>query len=426
MLAAPIELTEEFREALAAMEAAEEHILITGRAGTGKSTLLRHFMRHTKRRAAVLAPTGLAAVTVGGQTIHSFFNFPPHFLQSHDVRPLPHRRRLFAELDTLIIDEISMVRADLLDAIDRSLRLNRGRQEPFGGVQMVGFGDLLQLAPVVQGEAQTYFAESYETPYFFSANVMNAYPWQKFELTKNYRQGKDPRFFELLTRLGHNEMTEDDLEDLNARVFEEGSDDMGVVTLTATNAAAAEINAIRLEELEGDTVRYGARITGDFEQASSPADEMLALKQGAQVILLRNDPDGRWVNGDVGEVAHCSPHELRVKIRGTVYTLERVKWQRMRYDFKPEDNKLVQHIAGEFTQYPVKLAWAITIHKSQGQTLQKVVVDLGRRAFAHGQVYVALSRCVSLDGLWLRRAIRPSDILFDDRVLSFQRRSCLS
>ncbi len=418
-----IELTDEFLEALAVMEAAEEHAFITGRAGTGKSTLLRHFMAHTKRRVVVLAPTGLAAVNVGGQTIHSFFKFPPHVLQAKDIKPLPRERKLFEQLDTIIIDEISMVRADVLDAIDRSLRLNRNRHEvPFGGVQIIAFGDLLQLAPVVQGELQQYFSETYDTPYFFSAHVLNQCDWRHLALTTNYRQGKDPSFFELLTRLGHNEMSGDDLENLNTRLIDEEEDKSQVMTLTATNAAAAIMNAKRLAELPGDEVHYGAKVTGEFDEASFPTDTGLAVKEGALVMMVRNDPDRRWVNGDVGVVVSCSETELRVRIRDIEYDIQPVEWERIRYAFNAEDNKMIQEVAGTFKQFPVKLAWAITIHKSQGQTLKQVVVDLGRGAFAHGQVYVALSRCESLSGLWLSRPIRERDILFDDRVLNFQRK----
>src|SRR5258706_2957248 len=239
-----LEQTVEFRKALALMEADKENVFITGRAGTGKSTLLRNFMATTKRRVAVLAPTGLAAINVGGQTIHSFFKFPHRLLQSADVRALPHQRRLFEQLDTVIIDEISMVRADVLDAIDRSLRLNRHRHEvPFGGVQIVAFGDLFQLAPVVEGELQSYFSDAFETPYFFSANILSQCDWRLLELKTNYRQSKDPYFFELLSRLGRNEMTEEDMECLNSRVLESSADHEDAVTLTSTNSTADYINA---------------------------------------------------------------------------------------------------------------------------------------------------------------------------------------
>lgn len=420
-----LEETEEFRRALEVMEAAEEHAFITGRAGTGKSTLLRAFMARTKRRVAVVAPTGLAAINVGGQTIHSFFKFPPRVLHRQDVRPVPpSQRKLFEQLDTLIIDEISMVRADILDAIDQSLRLNRGRLEvPFGGVQLIAFGDLLQLSPVVQGELQQYFSDVYDTPYFFSANVLRGCDWQVIELTQNHRQGKDTEFFELLTRLGHGELSESDIERLNNRVVHESEQEEQVVTLTSTNASAAAINAARLEELEGELIIYPAIIKGDFELSSFPADGDLQMKEGAQVVLLRNDPDKRWVNGDVGVIDHCSAHELRVRIGNTVFDVKPVEWERLRYAYKHEENRMIQEVAGTFKQYPVKLAWALTIHKSQGQTLDRVVVDLGRGAFAHGQTYVALSRCTSLRGLWLRRPIRPRDIVFDERVLNFLRRA---
>src|ERR1035437_2464115 len=256
-----LDQNEEFRGALSRMEAAEEHIFITGRAGTGKSTLLRHFIGHTKRRAVVLAPTGLAAVNVGGQTIHSFFKFPPHLLQAKDVRALAAQKRLFERLDTVIIDEVSMVRADVLDAIDLSLRINRGRQEvPFGGVQIIAFGDLFQLSPVVEGELRGYFSEDYQTPYFFSAHVLHQCDWQLLELKHNYRQSKDPYFFGLLSRLGRNEMTEDDMESLNGRLLpEEAEEDRDVVTLTSTNAAAGAINERHLAALAGEPVRYQAK-----------------------------------------------------------------------------------------------------------------------------------------------------------------------
>ena len=419
-IAEDLEQTDEFKQALGLMEAADQHVFITGRAGTGKSTLLRHFIATTRRRAVVLAPTGLAAVNVGGQTIHSFFKFPPRLLQSGDVRALPHLRRLFEQLDTVIIDEVSMVRADVLDAIDRSLRLNRHRLDvPFGGVQIVAFGDLFQLAPVVEGELREYFSDAFDTPYFFSANILSQCDWQLLELKTNYRQSKDPYFFALLSRLGRNEMTEEDMECLNGRLLENAAEEEEAVTLTSTNAAADRINAGHLEGLHGEAVDYAATIKGEFDEGSSPAQTALRVKAGAQVIMLRNDPDGRWVNGDVGVVDHCDRSRLKVRIRDIAHDVVPVKWERIQYAFSPEDNQIVRNVRGTFQQFPVKLAWAITIHKSQGQTLQKVRVDFGKRAFAHGQVYVALSRCQSLEGLRLHRPIRAEDILFDERVLSF-------
>ena len=425
-LAEDLEQTEEFKQALALMEAAERHVFITGRAGTGKSTLLRHFMATTRRRVAVLAPTGLAAVNVGGQTIHSFFKFPPRLLEAKDVRALPSQRRLFEQLDTIIIDEVSMVRADVLDAIDRSLRVNRRRLDtPFGGVQIIAFGDLFQLAPVVEGELREYFSDAFDTPYFFSANILSQCDWELLELKTNYRQSKDPSFFELLSRLGRNEMTMDDMERLNSRLLQDAADEEEAVTLTSTNAAADRINSQHLDNLPGDGVDYSATIKGEFDEGASPAQAVLRVKAGAQVIMLRNDPDGRWVNGDVGTVEHCDSARLKVRIRDIVHDVLPVKWERIRYAYSAEDNQMVRNLQGTFQQFPVKLAWAITIHKSQGQTLQKVRVDLGKGAFAHGQVYVALSRCQSLEGLRLHRPIRPADILFDERVLNFLGRAAV-
>lgn len=419
-----LDVTDEFRRAMTFMETADTHVFITGRAGTGKSTLLRHFMETTKRRVVVLAPTGLAAVNVGGQTIHSFFKFPPRLLHAKDVRDLPQSRHLFEQLETVIIDEISMVRADVLDAIDRSLRLNRHRpEEPFGGVQLIAFGDLLQLAPVVEEGLREYFSETYETPYFFSANVLRECEWSHIELGQNHRQRDDPAFFRLLSRLGYNDLSEDDFETLNARCLDQTDGPSGrVVTLTSTHVLADEFNARHLDALDGEETAYHAHVTGEFDESSSPASADLVLKKNAQVMILRNDPDHRWVNGDIGLADYCDGTQLRVRVGERVHTLEQVKWERIRYAYNVEDNQIKREVMGEFKQFPVKLAWAMTIHKSQGQTFEKVVVDLGRGAFAHGQTYVALSRCQSLEGLWLRRPLRPMDIRFDDRVLNFVRR----
>jgi len=418
-----IELTGEFQEALTLMEEGNEPLFITGRAGTGKSTLLRYFREHTQRRVVVLAPTGLAAVNVAGQTIHSFFNLPPRLIEPADVKPMIWQKKLFEALDTVIIDEISMVRADLMDAIDRSLRLNRNNDHPFGGVKLIAFGDLHQLSPVVHGELLHYFSEVYDTPYFFSANVLKNSDWQVFELTHNHRQSKDPFFFNLLTRLGQNELTEDDMESLNSRVLTPASRvHPETVLLTSTNAAAQQINARHLDALPEEECFYEAEIKGEIDPNMVPTEADLVLKPGAQVMFMRNDPERRWVNGDIGVVEACSKTFVQVRLRDTVYDVKPVKWERIRYTFNAENNRAVPQAAGEFKQYPLRLAWAITIHKSQGQTLKHVLVDLGKTAFAHGQVYVALSRCESLEGLWMRRPIRGSDVLFDERIQNFTRR----
>ena len=415
-----LDLNDEFKSAFNSMEKTADHLFITGKAGTGKSTLLKYFKIYTGKKIVILAPTGVAAVNIGGQTIHSFFKFPPRLIQKNTIR----RRRdtdIIGKLDAVVIDEVSMVRADLMDGIDYALRLNRGEmKKPFGGVQMIFFGDLFQLPPVVDKAAKELLDEQYPSPYFFSAKVFHDSSLKHIELTRIYRQ-KDKKFIELLTRLRNKEHTDHDLRLLNGRhrknIPQSGNT---TVILTTTNSIAGAVNEDRLAELPGKEYSYEGDISGDIQESAYPTNASLHLKKGAQVILIKNDPDKQWVNGTIARIASLSHTVIKVEIDGQICEVKRVKWQKIEYSYNEDDDKIEEDVVGAFEQYPIKLAWAITIHKSQGQTFDKIIVDLGRGAFTHGQVYVALSRCSSLEGITLKRPVIHSDIIFDKQIYEFQ------
>ena len=418
-----LDINEEFKSAFDLMEYTKECLFITGKAGTGKSTLLKYFKANTGKNIIVLAPTGVAAINVGGQTIHSFFRFPPKIIQKDTIKRL-RDKSLLENLDMVIIDEVSMVRSDLMDGIDYALRLNRGRMKtPFGGIQMVFFGDLFQLSPVVENEARQLLEERYTSPYFFSAKVFDACHLRAIELSTIYRQ-KDSTFMELLNRVRNKEHTEEDLDILNKRVQKgtEVSKKDATVILTTTNSLANTINQERLSKLPGKEIAYESMATGRFEESTYPTEASLKLKKGAQVILIKNDPDKRWVNGTLAKVVALSKDSIVVDISGFEYDLPVVKWQKIEYSYNEAEERIEDEVVGEFAQYPLKLAWAITIHKSQGQTFDKVIIDLGHGAFTHGQLYVALSRCTCLDGIRLKRPVVHSDIIFDERIYEFNGR----
>ncbi len=400
-------------------------IFITGRAGTGKSTVLRRFIEATPMKAVVLAPTGLAAVQVGGQTIHSFFNFPLGPIQC-DPETVPlfkkgqAKRRLIEALDCVVIDEVSMVRADIMDAIDYSLRRNRERmQEPFGGVTMVCFGDLMQLEPVVQsGADEEMMADRYESPFFFDSKAVRETSLDVYELTTVHRQKEDEEYLWALNRL--REGNTDELGLFNARVGAEIGTE-GVVTLTATNGRAGSINLQRLAKLTGRPTIFKATMQGNFGR-ETPTEEVLALKPGAQVMFVKN---GRgWVNGSLGEVTEVEAERVKVKLfEGGEHWVEPETWDKKRYTWDRYSSRISSEGVGSFTQIPLRLAWALTIHKSQGLTLDKVRLDLDRPAFSHGQAYVALSRCRTLSGLSLVRALEPRDVIVVERALAFAAQS---
>jgi ATP-dependent exoDNAse (exonuclease V) alpha subunit len=418
-----IEPTSQFLAARSFLDEADGHLFVTGRAGTGKSTLLRCLKDLVNDELVVVAPTGLAAVNVGGQTIHSFFGFPPRLIRPNDIRR-SRNGRLMRRLKFLVIDEVSMVRSDLMWAIDQSLRVNRGRpREPFGGVRLALFGDLHQLPPVVdEAEMAEHLESEYGGPFFFSIAALRDPPGTSLlELEQVFRQ-RDETLLRVLNRIREGDANEADLAVLNEQVHPIRSLSEGeqFVILTPTNAAARRINAAYLKALPGRAYEYKAGLTGEFNQAVHPTDEILVLKPGAKVMLLRNDPDRRWVNGTIARISRLEERRVWVDVEGNEHEIEQVAWENRRYAFDRAAEKIVETVAGTFKQFPLRLAWALTIHKSQGLTLDKVYVDLGRGTFAHGQAYVALSRSRSLEGLALARQLRPSDILFDRSAMGYR------
>jgi len=421
-----IDLNPEFRRALEMMEETNSNIFITGRAGTGKSTLLNYFYNHTEKKIVLLAPTGVAAVNIGGQTIHSFFGFKPNVtLSSIKKKKEKSASSLYKKLTTIIIDEISMVRADLLDCMDKFLRLNGpDAQRPFGGVQMIFIGDLYQLPPVVTSAEREIFRSFYGSPYFFSAKVMEELNMEFVELEKVYRQ-KDDEFIRLLNTIRNNSVTEEEIALFNRRCLPAFASSKGefYISLTSTNDLADEINERRLAELKGKIWKAEGEIRGDFDREYLPTALELKLKKGAQIMLLNNDSYGRWINGTIGMIKKFEKNEDDEDViiarldSGETVEISPYTWKIYKYFLK--DGELRSEEVGSFRQYPVRLAFAVTIHKSQGKTFEKVIIDVGRGTFAHGQMYVALSRCTTLDGLVLKNPLKKSHVLMDWHVVKF-------
>lgn len=439
MLLPPLSLSDDFQYALDTLDNSRRSLFVTGRAGTGKSTLLQLFRRTTKKKVAVLAPTGVAALNVQGQTIHSFFGFPPRIVTPQESGRKTARKdllRLYQNLEVLIIDEISMVRADVLDGIDRFLRVNRESYLPFGGVQVALFGDPFQLPPVVTNDPveRAYFSDYYATPYFFSAKIFQEpdFHLDMLELRKVYRQ-ESRHFLRLLEAIRVNKLDYDDLDDLNERYQPDFTLSSGYVTLCARNATADGINRRELTSLAEQEFEFLAEVKGQFDPSLYPTELALRLRKGAQVMFVRNDPEGRqFVNGTIGTVTFIGPDTILVETDEDTPTVTgsaagtqkrrievpRIEWEIIRY--KPDATGGIDtETIGTFRQYPLKLAWAITIHKSQGKTFDRVLLDLGSGAFEHGQLYVALSRCRTLEGIVLRHRIRPQDVITDERVVEF-------
>lgn len=427
------------KRAMSLINDTHKHVYITGKAGTGKSTLLEYIRNTTTKKMVVLAPTGVAAVNVQGETIHSFFSLKPGFekKEAKNKRIDDERRAKYKKIETILLDEISMVRADLLDAMDIFLRKARRNDEPFGGVQMVFFGDLYQLPPVLTSHDREAYYNEYESPFFFAAEVFTgkqhlfskAFQMEFIELTKIYRQD-DRTFIDILNAVRENTMTREQFLLLNARhTALPPTQEKKYIHLVTTNADAKRINDAALQSIRSAEVTFYATQDGDIDPRLRPNDMEVTVKVGAQVMFIYNDPERRWVNGTIGivtqiesvfhEVTQTFESVLTVKKQnGQLVRVEMYTWEMSKYVY--EEGEFIREPIGFFRQIPLKLAWAITIHKSQGKTFEQVIIDLGRGSFAHGQTYVALSRCTSLEGIILKRPIGQGSIILDPRVTTFR------
>ena len=426
---------DEFQNAWKLIKYTHSSVFLTGKAGTGKSTFLRYICTKTKKKYVVLAPTGIAAVNVGGQTMHSFFRIPfkpllpddPDFAISRIRERLKYPKslcKLIKNLELIIIDEISMVRADIIDFMDKVLRVYSGNmREPFGGKQLLLVGDVFQLEPVVTGDMRDVLKKYYQNSYFFNAQIFREFSLVPIELRKIYRQN-DSYFISMLDRIRMGMATTNDLAVLNAKVKEnyEPDETKMVMQLATRRDMVDAVNDVHLEQLPAQEIIYEGCIKGDFPENSLPTSKELILKTGAQVVFIKNDPERRWVNGTLGKVYIATDDRVEVELEnGNRHEVEPEVWSNIAYQYDEKTHRVIEKELGSFTQYPLKLAWALTIHKSQGLTFNNVVIDIGRGAFSSGQSYVALSRCTSLEGLVLKSSINQRDMFVNPSIVQFSK-----
>lgn len=426
----------EFQDALQLITHTRQSVFLTGKAGTGKSTFLKYICNHTKKKYVVLAPTGIAAINAGGVTLHSFFKLPfrpmlpddPDLSLSHGrifefFKYPKEKRKIIAEVDLIIIDEISMVRADIIDCVDRILRVYSGNMRlPFGGKQLLFVGDVFQLEPVVPSDQKEILSLFYASPFFFSARVFKDINLVPIELQKVYRQ-TDSVFINILDRIRNNAARKQELDTLNGRYFpsfEPQNEDM-YITLATRRDQVDFINEKKLAELPGEEYVSVGKIEGDFPESSLPTQLNLSIKEQAQVIFIDNDYERRWVNGTIGMVSGIDENGnvYVLLVSGVEHLVEPTSWRNYKYKYNEKEKRIEEEIVGTFEQLPIRLAWAITVHKSQGLTFSRVVVDLTGGVFAGGQTYVALSRCTSLEGLVLKSKISSRDIFIRKEIVEF-------
>ena len=403
----------------------QQFIFLTGAAGTGKTTLLERVKNQLSLKKMVVAPTGIAALNIGGTTINSAFRIGfdtiPVITKSKD----PRFAKLLRNLDLLIIDEVSMVRAPMLDAISQSLQIHRNSEEPFGGVHVLACGDLFQLPPIIKESEERVIYEKYNSVYFFDAHSFkDMAKINYFELTESFRQEEDQRFCELLNNIRIGQDLESTINQINSNCFDPTLESDFFMTLTSRKKRAEELNEYKLSHIEGEEELIKSKESGDLNENDLPAPRELKIKVGANVMFIKNDPEGRWVNGTLGTVSECldkKKKHIKVKINNKTHKVEREEWNKVRFTYDEDSDDVLEEVISSFKQFPIKLGWAVTIHKSQGLTLESCSVDLGAGAFATGQAYVALSRCKNLNSLNLQRELKVSDALVDPDIIDFHK-----